>query len=112
MLEKESPLMKEILAKWKSVENLQNDFTDLLMKIQGSGYANLVYCKTARSIHLMETKDQDPVSMVPGKVPILGIDAWEHSWYLKYKNEKKKYATEIWKIVNWSDMEKRYKEAL
>jgi superoxide dismutase, Fe-Mn family len=104
--------MKQLLSQWGSVENFQNDFTDLLMKIQGSGYANLVYCKLTHSLQLLETKDQDPVAMIPGKVAILGIDAWEHSWYLKYKNEKKKYATEIWKIINWNDLEKRHNEAV
>jgi Fe-Mn family superoxide dismutase len=104
--------VKGIVDKWGTVENFQNDFTELLMKIQGSGYGNLVYCKNTHSLQLMETKDQDPVCMVPGKVAILGIDAWEHSWYLKYKNEKKKYCTEIWKIINWKDMEARHKEAM
>jgi Fe-Mn family superoxide dismutase len=104
--------MQQILKQWGSPDNLMSEFTDKLMKIQGSGYGNLAYCAKSKTLEYIETKDQDPVIMVPGKIPILGIDAWEHSWYLKYKNEKKKYCTEIWKIVNWKDLEQRFGAAI
>jgi Fe-Mn family superoxide dismutase len=88
-----------------------SDMTDKMMKIQGSGYGNLVFDTHTKTLEYMETKDQDPVSMIPNKVAILGIDAWEHSWYLKYRNVKKTYFTEIWKIINWKDLESRFESA-
>jgi Fe-Mn family superoxide dismutase len=82
------------------------------MKIQGSGYSNLTFNTQTRELEYLETKDQDPVILYPNRIPILVIDAWEHAWYPLYLNEKKKYITEIWKIVNWREMEERYINAL
>jgi Fe-Mn family superoxide dismutase len=87
-------------------------FSDKFMKIQGSGWANLALDTEANVLEYIETKDQDPVVMTPKKVPILVIDAWEHAWYPKYLNEKKRYITDIWKIINWTDLEKRYESAI
>lgn len=82
------------------------------MKIQGSGWANLALDTETNSLEYIETKDQDPVVMFPKKVPILVIDAWEHAWYPKYLNEKKRYITEIWKIINWNDLNSRFESAV
>ncbi len=82
------------------------------MKIQGSGYSNLVLNTETNELEYMETRDQDPVILIPNKAPILVIDAWEHSYYLKYLNEKKKYITDIWLIVNWKEMENRYNNSI
>lgn len=45
-------------------------------------------------------------------IPVLGIDVWEHAYYLKYQNKRADYLDAIWKIVNWSELERRYNEAL
>ena len=82
------------------------------MKIQGSGWGNLAYNKTTKCLEYLETKDQDPVALKTNYVAILCVDGWEHAWYLKYLNAKKTYYTEIWKILNWEDLEKRYQDAL
>lgn len=103
-----SGLMKQITKQYGSAENFMSSFADKFMKIQGSGWANIVLCTETNQLEYVETKDQDPVYMFPKKVPILVIDAWEHAWYPKYLNEKKRYITEIWKIINWKDVEQRY----
>lgn len=103
--------MKQITKQWGSADNFINNFNEKFLKIQGSGWANLVYCTESKQLEYMETKDQDPVQMVAKKVPILVIDAWEHAWYPKYFNEKKKYITDIWTIINWKDLESRYNSA-
>jgi Fe-Mn family superoxide dismutase len=108
----ESPLVKHITKQWGSVEKFIQSFSDQFMKIQGSGWANLVLCTETNTLEYVETKDQDPVYMYPKKIPILVIDAWEHAWYPKYLNEKKRYITEIWKIINWKDLEQRYNSTL
>ena len=105
-------VVKKIISQWSSIDKFKEFFISEIMKIQGSGWGNLAYNKTTKCLEYLETKDQDPVALKPGYVAILCIDAWEHAWYLKYLNVKKNYYTEIWKIVNWKDMEERYKKAI
>ena len=107
-----SELVKKIVSQWGSVDKFIEDFTNQIMKIQGSGWGNLAYNKTTRVLEYLETKDQDPVALRPNLVAILCIDGWEHAWYLKYLNAKKTYYTEIWKIINWKDLEERYLAAV
>ena len=107
-----SKLVEKIKSQWGSVEKFIQDFIDNVMKIQGSGWGNLAYNKSTKCLEYLETKDQDPVALKSNYVAILCVDGWEHAWYVKYLNVKKTYYTEIWKIVNWEDLEKRYLEAI
>ena len=104
-------MVEKIKSQWGSVDKFIADFIDNIMKIQGSGWGNLAYNKTTKCLEYLETKDQDPVALKSNYVAILCVDGWEHAWYVKYLNMKKTYYTEIWKIVNWDDLEKRYLEA-
>lgn len=106
-----SNLLKQINLQWGSFEKFKEDFINQIMKIQGSGWGNLVYNKTTKCLEYLETKDQDPVALRPNLVAILCMDAWEHAWYVKYFNVKKTYYTEIWKIINWKDLEERFNSA-
>ena len=108
----DSALIKKIESQWGSFEKFKEDFINQIMKIQGSGWGNLAYNKTTKCLEYLETKDQDPVALKPNYVAILCVDGWEHAWYLQYKNVKKTYYTEIWKIINWRDLEQRYQEAI
>ena len=107
-----SKLVEKIKSQWGSVDKFIADFIDNIMKIQGSGWGNLAYNKTTKCLEYLETKDQDPVALKSNYVAILCVDGWEHAWYVKYLNMKKTYYTEIWKIINWKDLESRYQEAI
>jgi Fe-Mn family superoxide dismutase len=49
--------------------------------------------------------------VIKGLVPLLGIDVWEHAYYLQYKNVRADYVKSIWKIINWKNVEERYAKA-
>ncbi|MBS1689384.1 MAG: superoxide dismutase [Bacteroidetes bacterium] len=79
----------------------------------GSGWAWLIV-KDGK-LEVTSTPNQDNPLMDIAEVkghPILGIDVWEHAYYLKYQNRRPEYLTNIWNVINWNEVEKRYKAAL
>ncbi|SPN96655.1 probable manganese superoxide dismutase precursor (sod-2) [Cephalotrichum gorgonifer] len=98
-------LVAEISKTWSSLDAFKKEFSAALLGIQGSGWGWLVKDKQGR-LAIVTTKDQDPV--VGGEVPILGVDMWEHAYYLQYLNGKAAYVENIWQVVNWSTCERRF----
>jgi superoxide dismutase, Fe-Mn family len=86
------------------------EFKDLFGKAAvgrfGSGWAWLVISK-AGSLEIVSTPNQDsPIS--EGHKPLLGLDVWEHAYYLKYQNRRADYIKEWWSVVNWNEVTNRY----
>lgn len=75
----------------------------------GSGWAWLTV--EEGKLHICSTGNQDN-PMMKGNVPILGLDVWEHAYYLNYQNRRADYAQAWWSVVNWPEVERRYEEAL
>jgi Fe-Mn family superoxide dismutase len=73
------------------------------MGIQGSGWGWIV--KRNGRIEMEVTKDQDPITN--GEV-VMGVDMWEHAYYLQYWNDKAAYIKGVWEVVNWETAEKRW----
>ena len=74
----------------------------------GSGWAWLV--KSGKGLEVLSTANQDSPVM-EGQFPVLGIDVWEHAYYLKYQNRRPDYAKAWWDVVNWPEVEKRFSSA-
>src|SRR5664279_1827630 len=74
----------------------------------GSGWAWLV--KTGDKIDIVSTANQDSPVM-EGKYPVMGLDVWEHAYYLKYQNRRPDYMTAWWNVVNWPAIESRFNSA-
>jgi Fe-Mn family superoxide dismutase len=74
----------------------------------GSGWAWLV--KTGNKIDIISTANQDSPVM-EGKYPVMGLDVWEHAYYLKYQNRRPEYMAAWWSVVNWKEIESRFNAA-
>ena len=75
----------------------------------GSGWAWLVV--SGGKLEVVSTANQDS-PLMDGKVPILGLDVWEHAYYLKYQNRRPDYIAAWWNVVNWTEVAKRFTEQL
>lgn len=101
-------LVAAIEKNWGSVAEFQKAFNAALLGIQGSGWGWLVkFENEGGRLGIVTTKDQDPV-VGKGEVPLIGIDMWEHAYYLQYLNGKAAYVENIWKVINWKTAESRY----
>jgi superoxide dismutase, Fe-Mn family len=106
----EGALAQAIKRDFGSFQNLVDQLSAKSVAIQGSGWGWLGYDKTHQKLALATCDNQDPLVM-KGLVPLLGIDVWEHSYYLQYKNVRADYVKNIWGIVNWKNIEERFEKA-
>ncbi|KAF4768425.1 hypothetical protein N7455_012243 [Penicillium solitum] len=99
-------LAKAIDSTYGGIGEFQSKMNAALASIQGSGWAWLVKDKQTGQIGIRTYANQDPV--VGQFEPLLGIDAWEHAYYLQYQNRKVEYFSAIWDVINWKAAEKRF----
>jgi len=104
----EKQLAKEINSTFGSFENFKKQFTETALKVFGSGWAWLVI-NNDKKIEIIFTKNQDSPLMNNLK-PILGLDVWEHAYYLKYQNKRADYIMSWWNVVNWKKVEELFKK--
>jgi Fe-Mn family superoxide dismutase len=76
----------------------------------GSGWAWLVTPEGGGKLEVLSTPNQDS-PLMEGKTPLLGLDVWEHAYYLKYQNRRPDYVTAWWNVVNWAEVGRRFTDA-
>ncbi|WP_201456785.1 superoxide dismutase [Chlamydia sp. 17-3921] len=103
-------LLKEIEKTWGTLDNFLKIFIDFSVAIQGSGWTWLSFCPQKRELMIQATVNQDPLEATTGKLPIFGVDVWEHAYYLQYKNARMDYLKAIPQIINWEYIESRFNE--
>ena len=99
---------KAIDAKYGRIDAFKEEFTKDATTRFGSGWAWLSV--NNGELEISSTPNQDSPIM-EGKTPILGLDVWEHAYYLHYQNRRPEYIGSFWNIVNWDEVEKRYQAA-
>lgn len=97
---KTARLIKE---RFESFENFQHIFNNAAKSVFGSGWAWLVINQSGH-LQIMATPNQDCPLMF-GLKPILGLDVWEHAYYLQYQNKRPDYISAWWHVVNWEQVE-------
>jgi Fe-Mn family superoxide dismutase len=107
-------LREAIIKKFNSFDEFKNTFSDAAKNRFGSGWAWLVV-KADGSLAVSSTPNQDNPLMDVAEcrgIPVLGLDVWEHAYYLKYQNRRPEYISNFWNIVNWKAVEDNYANAL
>ncbi|KAH8670144.1 Manganese/iron superoxide dismutase [Tricladium varicosporioides] len=98
-------LKTAIESSYGDFSSFKTKFNTALAGIQGSGWAWLVKDSETGQVQIRTYANQDPV--VGKYTPLLGVDAWEHAYYLQYQNRKVEYFNAIWDVINWTAVEKR-----
>ncbi|MDN4493275.1 superoxide dismutase [Ureibacillus aquaedulcis] len=101
-------LAAAIDAKFGSFDAFKEEFAKAATGRFGSGWAWLVV--DGGEIAITSTPNQDSPVM-EGKTPVLGLDVWEHAYYLNYQNRRPDYITAFWNVVNWDVVESKYQAA-
>lgn len=104
------PLEQAIKTGWGSLDKLIEELSAKAVAVQGSGWGWLGYNKGKKRLEVAACSNQDPLSTL-GLEPLLGIDVWEHAYYLQYKNVRPDYVKAIWEVVNWKNVAERFAAA-
>jgi len=107
-------LAEAINQAFTSFDKLKEEFAKAATTRFGSGWAWLVKSQEG-GLRIVSTPNQDNPLMMGlegyGGTPILGLDVWEHAYYLKYQNRRPDYINAFWNVVNWEEVSRRFREA-
>lgn len=106
----EGAFAKSLEHAFGSLQQFIDQMSAKAVALQGSGWAWLGYNKTTKHLEIATCDNQDPL-VTKGLVPLLGIDVWEHAYYLQYKNVRADYVKAIWQIINWKNVAERFETA-
>ena len=105
---KDSPLKEQIVKDFGSVENFLEEFKQKATTLFGSGWAWLVLDNNKLAIKQYHNQDNPYMDNL---TPLLGIDVWEHAYYIQYKNVRAEYINNIFTIIVWDVVNNRFEEA-
>ncbi|MDP4550685.1 superoxide dismutase [Alkalihalobacillus macyae] len=104
------PVVNEITKSFGSFNQFKKQFTNAANKVEGSGWAILVWSPVSRRLEILQAEKHQNLSQWD-VIPLLALDVWEHAYYLQYENDRKQYIDNWWKIVNWPEVNKRFEKA-
>lgn len=103
-------IAEAITASFGSFAAFKEQFSEAGSKQFGSGWAWLVL-DPDQQLKVIMTPNQDS-PLMEGMYPVMGLDVWEHAYYLNYRNERVKYIENWWNVVNWDEINRRYQQAI
>jgi len=106
----EGNFLRAINERFGSFDSFKEKFNKLALGLFGSGWSFLYFNVTSQTLELDAFANQD-TPLMQGNLPIMGLDVWEHAYYLKYQNRRIEYIQNWWYVVNWSKIEQNYFEA-
>jgi len=89
-----------------NLETFKEHFTNAAVNHFGSGWAWLV-ANQDQSLEIISLPNQDS-PLLQGRIPIMGLDVWEHAYYLKYQNKRPEYLMAFWNVLNWAEVSRRF----
>ncbi|MCH8996228.1 MAG: superoxide dismutase [Nitrososphaerota archaeon] len=99
-----------INSSFGSFADFKEKFSSTTAVIQGSGWGWLVYNPSSSKVEYVAMSNQDS-PRTKGLVPLLGLDVWEHAYYLNYQNKRPDYIAAWWNVVNWDEVDNRLSKA-
>ena len=99
-------IQSAIVGKYGSFQGFVDEFTSSSLGVFGSGW-----CWLQPNMDIITTPNQDTPLMRGLEAPLLGLDVWEHAYYLDYKNKRDDYVQAWWNVVNWDFVAKRFQES-
>jgi len=99
-------LADKINAEFGGIDKFKAQFGDAAKAVEGSGWALLSYDKEIDGLVITQVEKQNFMELAEATI-LLGLDVWEHAYYLQYWNDKAKYVDAWWNVVNWSDVDSR-----
>ncbi|HSA75041.1 MAG TPA: superoxide dismutase [Candidatus Nitrosocosmicus sp.] len=109
--EPQGPIAEAIDKTFGSFANFKEKFTTSTVAIQGSGWGWLIFDSTNNKVDYKSMPNQTS-PRTEGLIPLLGCDVWEHAYYLKYQNKRPDYVNAWWNLINWQDVNDRYKKSI
>lgn len=104
----DSELLELIKRDFTSLDKMKDEFNTAAVGVFGSGWVWLVLCD--KKLKIITTPNQDnPLNLGGNNLPVLGLDVWEHAYYLQYQHERKKYVDRWWNVVDWKNVSKFFK---
>ncbi len=105
-------LENAINSSFGSFEEFKNKFSNAASTRFGSGWAWLIVQDGKLAVTTTANQDNPIMDVAEAKgTPILGLDVWEHAYYLKYQNRRPEYIDSWWNVINWDEVTRRFKEA-
>ena len=102
--------LDQVKKDFGSLENLKKELGEATKAVEGSGWGVLAWEPIGKKLLVLIAENHQKLT-IWGAKPLFVIDAWEHAYYLKYQNRRAEYVDSFWNVVNWAEVEKKFRAA-